>query len=178
MKNKIFIIVVLLIFYGSANSQINEYDNLLGASFGVFISSGSPSFGGNYEYQITQLGDVASLGIGAVLRYTAYKDRFPFDDYNDYNYTTIGFQTNFNFKNIGSGKFVPFVGVVLGYNSINNTYINRSGRVYTANYSSGTWFWGQGGFRYFFSPKVAGGIRLGSGNFNFNVLEFSVDFKF
>jgi hypothetical protein len=31
--------------------------------------------------------------------------------------------------------------------------------------------------RYFFSPKVAGVLRIGAGNFNFDVIELEVDFK-
>jgi hypothetical protein len=82
-----------------------------------------------------------------------------------------------NFNRISDRKFVPFVGLVLGYNNISNSYISKSGNFYTASYNSGLWLWGQGGMRYFFSSKVAGVLRIGLGNFNFNVIEFGVDFK-
>ena len=176
---RIFLIVAAVFFLNSANTfgQLRENDNLLGASLGLWVSPGTPSLGMNFEHQVTQLGNVASLGIGGVLRYTSWSDRYPYDDYYDYNYTTVGFQTNFNFNNIGEGRFVPFAGAVLGYNYINNSYVNRSGRIYTATYSSGWWMWLQGGFRWFFSPSVAGGVRIGTGNFNFSVLELSMDFR-
>jgi hypothetical protein len=177
MKKIIILVLAQIIISSLAYSQLREGDNLLGGSIGLYTTPGVPTFGLNYENQVTRLGDVASLGLGAVLRYTTWRDNFPYSDYNDYNYLTIGGQVNVNFNDIGEGKFVPFVGAVLGYNNVNNSYVSNRGVVYTSNYSSGLWLWGQAGFRYFFSPKFAGGIRIGAGNFNFNTLELSFDFK-
>jgi hypothetical protein len=175
---KIFLIIVLQFFMVSAGyCQLNDGDDILGPSIGLNPNPGVPTFGLNYEHQMTQLGNVASLGLGGVFRYTTFRDNFPYDDYNSYNYVTIGIQTNINFNNIGEGKFVPYGGIVLGYNNVSNSYVSNRGIVYTANYSSGWWMWGQAGFRYFFSPKVAGGLRVAAGNFNFNELEISLDFK-
>ena len=50
---------------------------------------------------------VATLGLGAILRYTNVSHNVP----QDYSNTFIGGQANFNFNQIGVGKFVPFVGV-------------------------------------------------------------------
>lgn len=172
--------VIALILASSISltySQLKEGDHLLGPTIGFWSKPGVPTFGLNYEYQISQLGEAGTISIGGVLRYTTFRESYPYNDYYDYNYVTWGFQSNLNFNRIGDGKFVPFVGLVLGYNSINNTYINKSGRVYVASYNSGFWLWGQGGLRYFFSPKVAGVVRIGAGNFNFNVIELGVDFK-
>ncbi|HEY3250971.1 MAG TPA: hypothetical protein VGK25_07620, partial [Ignavibacteria bacterium] len=147
-------------------------------SLGFWAKPNAPTFGLNYEYQISQLGEAGTISIGGVFRYTTYKDTYPFDDYYDYNYTTFGVQSNLNFNKIGDGKFVPFVGLVLGYNNINATFVRKGGTViYVASYTSGAWLWGQAGLRYFFSPKVAGSLRIGAGNFNFNVIEIGVDFK-
>lgn len=178
MTKKIFLISLFLLgCYSTSFSQLKEKDNLLGPSLGFWTKPNVPTFGLNFESEIGQLSDVGVIGIGGVLRYTKFKDSYPFDDYYDYSYITLGFQANLNFNHIGDGKFVPFVGLVLGYNNINSTYINKSGRIYTASYSSGFWLWGQAGLRYFFSEKIAGSIRLGAGNFNFDVIELGVDFK-
>jgi hypothetical protein len=158
-------------------SQLKEGDHLLGPSLGFWAKPNAPTLGLNYEYQISQLGEAGTISIGGVFRYTSYNYYYPHDDYYDYNYTTLGFQSNLNFNRIGDGKFVPFVGLVLGYNYINSTYHNKSGTFYDASYSSGAWLWAQLGMRYFFSQKVAGAVRLGLGNFNFNVIEIGVDFK-
>jgi hypothetical protein len=69
---------------------------------------------------------------------------------------------------------------VAGYNSVNSTYTdvtNHGVYVSDVTYTSGAWIWGQAGLRYFFSPSVAGTLRLGLGNNDFNTLEIGVDFK-
>lgn len=177
MRKIILSIIIFYAFCSWAFSQINEKDNLLGPSLGLFTSPGVPTLGLNFESQVSQLGDVSTLGLGALMRLTNYKDPYPSSSYYDYNYFTLGFQTNLNFNRIGDGRFVPFVGAVVGYNNISSTRVNGNGTVRTAVYTSGLWLWGQGGMRYFFTPKVAGVIRIGTGNFNFNVLELGVDFK-
>jgi hypothetical protein len=177
MKRTLAVLFLLTALCSTAYPQLRERDNLLGPSLGLSTGPSTPAFGLNYETQITSIGDVALLGLGAVIRYTSWRDNFPYSDYYNYNYYTIGGQVNAGFNNIGNGSFVPFVGLVLGYNNVNNSYVSNRGVVYTANYTSGLWLWGQAGFRYFFSPSVAGGIRFGAGNFNFNTLELSLDFK-
>jgi hypothetical protein len=177
MKKLILVIFIQFLLYSVVFAQLREGDNLLGPSLGIYTTPSVPTFGLNFEHQVTQLDNFATLGLGGVVRYTTFRDNFPYSDYNDYNYFTVGFQSSLNFNNIGEGRFVPFVGLVLGYNNVGASYVTYDGRVYTSSYSSGLWLWGQAGFRYFFTPKVAGGIRIGAGNFNFNALELSLDFK-
>lgn len=177
MKTFILITAILICLNVDSYAQMNEGETIIGTSLGINSTPGTPSFGFNIENQVTSFDNVATLGVGGILRYSSFKDGPPYG-YYDYSYLTLGAQTNVNFNNIGSGKFVPFVGVVLGYNFINSNYVSPNGVVYnTASRTSGMWLWGQAGFRYFFTPKFAGGIRLGSGNFNFNVLELAIDFK-
>ncbi len=176
MKTSIFIISLLLTVSVSANAQLKEDDGLLGPSLGLWTSPNVPTFGLNYERQLSQLGDLATISLGGVFRYSSFRDN-PTPDYYNYNYLTFGLQSNLNFNRIGEGKFVPFVGLVLGYNYVNSSYISNNGTVYAAGYNSGLWLWGQLGMRYFFSPRVAGSLRFGTGNFNFNVLELGIDFK-
>jgi len=177
MKKLIVLLVVLFVTTSLGYSQLKEKDNLLGFSVGLNTGPSSPTIGVNFENQITTLGDVATLGLGAILRYTSWKDNNYHKDYYDYSFVTIGAQLNVNFNQIGTGKFVPFIGAVLGYNNVNSKYVNNNGVVYDATYSSGMWLWGQAGFRYFFSPSFAGGLRAGTGNYNFNSIELALDFK-
>jgi hypothetical protein len=177
MKKTAFIIILSIMLSSALKAQLKEGDGLLGPSLGFWASPNVPTFGLNYEHQLSQLGDVAAISLGGVFRYSTFKSSYPDNNYYNNNYMTFGMQSNLNFNRIGEGKFVPFVGLVLGYNYINTNYVSRNGNVYAANYSSGFWLWGQGGMRYFFSPKVAGSIRFGAGNFNFNVIELGVDFK-
>ncbi len=177
MKRLIFVLSVLLLAYSLLSAQVKENDDLLGPTIGLYTGPAVPSLGLNYEHQLSQLGDVATISLGGVFRYTSFKNNYPDQNYYQYDYITFGLQSNLNFNQIGNGKFVPFVGLVLGYNIVNSNYVNHNGVVYSASFNNGFWLWGQAGMRYFFSPKVAGVLRFGAGNFNFNVVEIGVDFK-
>lgn len=177
MKKTIFIMVFLLIAVSTDFSQLKERDNLIGPSLGFWARRSVPTFGINYENQVVQAG-IGTIGLGGVFRFYTYSEGFPDVDYK-YSFVSFGFQANYNFNQIGDGKFVPFVGLVLGYNSVSSSYTSPSGRVYTNYaYNSGMWVWGQVGMRYFFSPHVAGSVRINGGNYDFNTLELGVDFKF
>lgn len=174
------LLILFFVFTASVSNlyaQLKDGDNLLGPSIGFWAKPNVPVFGLNYEHQMTQLGDVASLSLGGVFRYSSFTETFPNTDYNTYNYVTFGVQSNLNFNQIGNGTFVPLVGLVLGYNNVNFTQVNKHGEINSQSYSSGYWLWLQFGMRYFFAPKVAGVVRLGAGNYNFNVIELGVDFK-
>lgn len=163
MKTTIFSIIILTCFIASSFGQLKERDNLMGGTLGFWAKNQSPTFGFNYENQVTQAG-IGTIGLGALLRYSNY----PRDNFHTSN-IFLGGQANYNFNQIGSGTFVPFLGAVLGfYSSSPDNSVKESG----------LWLYGQTGFRYFFSPSVAGALRLGLGNFNFNALELGIDFKF
>ena len=162
-----------------ASAQLKERDNLLGGSLGFWAHRNVPTFGVNYENQITQAG-IGTIGLGGVFRFYTYSEGYSYTDYR-YSFVSLGFQANYNFNQIGDGKFVPFVGLVLAYNSVSRSYTTVSGHTYyyvDNSYNSGMWVWGQAGFRYFFSPNVAGSVRLNGGNFDYTTLELGVDFKF
>lgn len=178
----ILIVTALLSFLSIKNfSQIKEGNSFLGPSVGFWTSSSVPTYGVNYENQLSQLGNTATISLGGILRYTAYSETYTSGSYKseaDYSYIILGAQSNFNFNKIGKGKFVPYVGLVLGYNIVNASYSNNQGTSFTASATSGFWLWGQAGARYFFTPNVAGVLRLGAGNYSFTVAEIGIDFKF
>lgn len=179
MKNLLLIPLIIVLFYSQADAQLKEKDNLLGVSVGFWGKGEVPIFGVNFESQITQAG-IGTIGIGGLFRYYSYTNTFINGDSWKYSFTSLGFQGNYNFNQIGDGKFIPFVGIVIGYNNVSSTYtdVRRSGiLVSEAGYTSGAWAWGQLGLRYFFSDRVAGSLRLGAGNHDFNTLELGVDFK-
>lgn len=165
MKTIIFSLMFLSILAVSTFGQLKEHDNLMGGTLGFWAKNNTPTYGLNYEYQVTQAG-IGTIGIGAVLRYSNFTNDYP----ERFSNTFIGGQANFNFNQITSGKFVPFAGLVLGFfsSSPNGNSLKESG----------LWTFGQAGMRYFFSPSVAGVARFGLGNNNFNALELGVDFKF
>jgi hypothetical protein len=168
MKTTIYSILFLLCLIVSSQAQLKEHDNLMGGTLGFWARNSSPTFGFNYENQVTQAG-IGTIGVGALLRYSNYAN-FPDNRAERFSNVFIGGQGNYNFNEIANGTFVPFLGLVLGFFSS-----SPSGNSFR---ESGLWVWGQAGFRYFFSPAVAGVVRFGLGNFNFNALELGVDFKF
>lgn len=180
MKKLFYAVILIVITVTTSYSQLKERDNLLGASIGFWGKGSVPMFGINYENQITQAG-AGTLGIGGLFRYYSYTQSFSNGDSWKYAFTSFGFQANYNFTQIGEGTFVPFIGLVVGYNNVTNTYTDvRKTGVYVSEsgYSSGAWLWGQLGMRYFFTPKVAGSLRAGFGNHDFSTIELGVDFKF
>lgn len=165
MKTTIYTIIFIACLAASSFGQLKEHDNLMGGTLGFWARNSSPTYGFNYENQVTQAG-IGAIGLGVVLRYSNFTNDHP----EKFSNTFIGGQGNYNFNQIGTGKFVPFVGLVLGFfsSSPNGNTLKESG----------LWTYGQAGMRYFFSPAVAGVVRFGLGNFNFNALELGVDFKF
>jgi hypothetical protein len=177
MKRYIITTIILLICISTSNAQLKEKDNLLGPSIGFWPSGSAPTFGLNYENQLTQAGP-GTISLGGIFRFTTWREDINSTDYWTVNYYTFGLQSNYNFNEIGDGKFVPFVGLVLGYNTVNESINSAYGYTYVySGHDSGLWLWLQGGMRYFFSPRVAGSLRLGIGNFNFGAIEIGVDFK-
>jgi hypothetical protein len=179
MRKYIFTLAFLIISLSSLNAQLKDGDNLLGVSVGFWGKGNVPTFGINFESQITDVPS-GTIGIGGLFRFYTLSNSYSNGDSWRHTFTSLGFQSNYNFNQIGEGKFVPFVGLVLGYNNVNSTFtdVSRSGiYVSESSYSSDAWLWAQLGFRYFFSPRVAGALRVGAGNNNFNTIELGVDFK-
>jgi hypothetical protein len=179
MKKLFFTIILLIIAVTTSNAQLKEKDNLLGVSIGFWGKGQVPMFGVNFEYQITQAG-AGTLGIGGLARYYTYSQTYSNGDSWKYTFTSLGFQVNYNFNQIADGSFVPFIGLVIGYNNVSSTYTDVTKKgiyVSESGWSSGAWAWGQLGMRYFFSPKVAGSLRAGFGNNDFSTLEIGIDFK-
>lgn len=178
MKAKLLVTVFLLVLTTVSYSQLKKGHSLLGPTIGFWFANSVPTFGGNFEYQTIQLGETGTLGVGGILRYTTFKEESINWEWS-YTYITVGAQGNLNFNKIGDGKFVPFVGLVLGYNAVSSSIKYKfSGYSSTAGYGSGLWTWGQGGLRYFVSPNIALVLRFGLGNFSYYAGEFGVDFKF
>ncbi|HEY3250743.1 MAG TPA: hypothetical protein VGK25_06455 [Ignavibacteria bacterium] len=179
MKFHILSVTLLLLVSQVSFSQLKDGDNLLGFSVGFWPANNAPVIGANFESQLSQAG-VGTLGLGGIFRYYTFSVAYSNGDSRRYTFSSFGIQGNYNFNQIGNGSFVPYVGLVVGYNSINNSYTDVTrNAVYISDvtYTSGAWLWGQAGFRYFFSNSVSGGLTLGFGNYDFNTIELGLDFK-
>lgn len=175
---RIIIIIVLLLSVSALRSQVKGGDNLLGVSLGFWAKANSPMLGVNFESHIAET-EAGTVGLGGLFRYYSYGVNYSNGDSRRYSFSSLGFQANFNFNQIGNGKFVPYIGAVVGYNKVSNTYTNVTQNnvfINDVSYTSGAWLWGQLGARYFFSRSVAGSVRVGFGNNDFNTLELGMDF--
>jgi hypothetical protein len=178
-QKNLFPLLLLFLVPVSSNAQLKDGDNLLGVSLGFWPRGSSPTLGVNFESQLTQAG-IGTVSLGGVFRYYWWSVTYSNGDSRRYSFMTLGVQSNYNFNQIGDGKFVPFVGLVAGYINVSQTYtdVTKKGvHISDISYTSGAWLWAQAGLRYFFSPKVAGAVRLGFGNLDFNALELGIDFK-
>ncbi len=174
---KLMVILFLAFPLFTLHSQLKTGDNMLGGSLGFWTKGNTPVLGVSFESEIGG-STSGTFGIGGVFRYRGYDEVYNNGNSRNYNFSSLGFQANYNFTNIGTGEFVPYLGLTLGYNNVSNTYTNKNGGVVgVESYDSGVWLWGQLGARYFFSNRVAGNIRVGIGNDDFYPLELGVDFK-
>jgi hypothetical protein len=128
------------------------------------IGAASFSIGGRFEKAIKALPEMGDgvLGIGVSADWYNYNDNFVGTDY-DFTYIPIAATANYHIKIENNSKFDPFVGLGLGYLIVDTPY--------TGSYSSGIYFVGRLGARYFMTPKMAlyGDVGAGAATLNVGV---------
>jgi len=126
------------------------------------INGASASFGGRFEHAIKALPDMGNgmLGIQVAAEYYSWSN---FGD--SFKYIPIGATANYHFNVQSQPKFDPFLGLGLGYDIVS---CNIQGFGNCA-YSSGLYFIGRAGARYFFAPSMAGYADIGAGGATLNV---------
>jgi hypothetical protein len=135
------------------------------------IGGASVSIGGRFEYGFKALPD---LGIG-VLSFAASFDHYAFDEGNlcggfgnctfSESFTPIGATINYHFR-LDNHQLDPFFGVGLGdliASSSCSSSVSSICNGSTFSASSGIYFIGRVGIRYFFTPKLAAYADAGSG---------------
>src|SRR5690606_29958857 len=112
------------------------------------IGAAGIAFGGRFERAIKRLPDLGNgiIGIQASIDMWNYNDRFVGTDY-DFRYLNIGVTANYHFEVKGNPKLDPFLGLGLGNSSVSTDW--------GGDYSSGVYFIGRAGSRYFMKPRVA-----------------------
>jgi hypothetical protein len=128
------------------------------------IGSASASFGGRFEHAIKALPDMGNgmLGVEAGFDYYSWSNSF-----YSYKYIPIGVTANYHFK-LDEPKIDPFIGAGLGYNIVSCSGTGAFGSV-SCGYSSGIYFIGRVGARYFFAPKMSIYADAGAGGAALNV---------
>ncbi len=173
-----FVFVIIFLIPLQISAQFKNGGHYIGGSIGFWVKGSTPILGVNYEYGLPQ-DNIGLFGIGGIFRYWRYTE-----DSKDFkqeitNYVAAG-QINYNFNRIANGKFSPYIGLVIGFNNATTKYTafdKNSVIGKPTEYKNGLILWGQGGFRFFFTPKLAGTVRLGLGNLDFSTIELGVDYK-
>ena len=126
------------------------------------IGAASFAIGGRFERGIKALPDMGDgvLAIGLSADWYNYNDTFTGADY-DFTYIPIAATANYHIKIKNNSKFDPFVGLGLGYLIVDTPY--------TGSYSSGIYFVGRVGARWFMTPKMALYGDAGAGAATLNV---------
>lgn len=125
------------------------------------LGAASFSIGGRFERGIKALPEMGNgvLAIGVSADWYNYNERFVGTDY-DFTYIPIAATANYHFS-LQNKKIDPFAGVGLGYMIVNTPY--------AGSYSSGIYFVGRLGLRYFMTPKIALYSDVGAGAAALNV---------
>lgn len=171
MKNLTLILVAafaMLALRSTGMAQYAKEKHFIGPHIGLSGVGSTFSFGGDYEYGVTE-----NIGVGALLDYWSYDfGSFGFTSGYSYRYIAIGAIGSYHFL-LTDKKWDPFLGLGLGYYIVSVT--TPAGGITTGLDDSRLFLGAQGGIRYFFSPKIAAQARLGFGAY---IIAVGVDFKF
>lgn len=157
------IVISLLCFTSISSAQFEKGKNYVGPHLGLSYYGSTITFGGEYEYGVTE-----HIGIGGLVDYYQYSEDFGgwSGDYSwKYSYLEIGANGNYHFGKTleWDGKLDPFVGVVLGYH-VASVKWDGPGSAFVAEPSvGGVFLGGTAGIRYFISPNLALAARVGVG---------------
>jgi len=150
---------------GAASSTFAPGYMDLGPTVGLGgIGEAGIAFGGRFERAIKRLPDLGNgtIGIQASVDIWNYNNRYVGTDY-DFRYLNIGVTANYHFDVKGNPKLDPFLGLGLGNSSVSTDF--------AGDYSSGIYFIGRAGLRYFVKPHLAlyGDVGAGASTLNLGV---------
>lgn len=124
------------------------------------LGSAGLSIGGRFEKAIKRLPSLGdgTLGFQVSADYYRYSNAFAAVDYS-FKFIPIGATANYHVK-VNDKKFDPFFGAGLGYSIVSTSY--------TGSFSSGIYFIGRAGLRYFMSNGLAlyGDVGAGAATLN------------
>jgi hypothetical protein len=126
------------------------------------IGDAGLAFGGRFERGIKALPDLGNgvLGIEASVDIWSYNNRFVGTDY-DWRYINFGLTANYHFEVKGNPRIDPFLGLGLGNSTVDTDF--------AGDYSSGLYFIGRAGVRYFYKPRLALYADAGAGASTLNL---------
>jgi len=131
------------------------------------ISGAGIGFGGRFETAFKELPNLGNgtLGIGVGVDYFSFGESF--SNVSGFNWRLIPISVTGNYHfHLDNKKIDPFVGAGLGYQhwSVSGPSCNFLGVNLCENaHSSGIYFVGHGGIRYFWKPNMAAYADVGAG---------------
>ncbi len=160
----------------AAQAQFETDHSYIGPHLGLGSYESSVSFGGVFEYALTQPGEAGPgrIGIGATVDYWSWSGGSGNYYYWSYSWIPIGVFGAYHFV-LPNRKWDLFTGLGLGYIAVNASWHRPDGGLIetsSAAYGSSLYWSGTAGARYFFSPGFALHGRLGWGA---SVLSVGVD---
>jgi hypothetical protein len=131
------------------------------------IAGAGIGFGGRFEKGFMDLPNLRNgvLGIGISVDYFSFGTSFLTTSGYDYKVIPVAVTVNYHLK-LDNTKLDPFFGAGLGYEhfSVSGPSCIIGGIDYcSTTYSSGVYFVGHAGIRYFWQPKLALYADVGSG---------------
>ena len=183
MSNKLFGVLLALsmtvILAPNANAQFENKRNYAGVHLGAGASGGAFDLGLDYERGITNIGEVGPgiIGIGGLLDYYSYSYGYYYDAFypsetGTLTYFDLGLTGMYHFV-LQDRSFDPFLGLVLGYQSV--TWSAPGVAPFAAPYNSGLILGASAGLRYFFNRNWSAQARVG---FGFYTFALGVDYSF
>ncbi len=148
---------------GPSNSIFRAGYTDIGPTVGLGgIGSAGLAFGGRFEHAFKDLPDLGNgtLGIEASADIWSYNNRYVGVDYS-FRYINLGVTANYHFNVKSNPKVDPFLGLGLGNSSVSTKY--------SGDFSSGIYFIGRAGVRYFPKPKLALYADAGAGASTLNL---------
>lgn len=126
------------------------------------IGSAGIAFGGRFEHAIKRLPDLGNgvLGIEASVDIWSFNNGYLTSAF-DYRFINIGVTANYHFDVKSNPKVDPFLGFGLGNSSVSTDA--------AGGYSSGVYFIGRAGIRYFYKPRLALYADAGAGASTLNL---------
>ena len=126
------------------------------------IGAAGLAIGGRFERGVKRLPDLGDgvLGIEASIDLWNFSGGAGTVSY-DIRYINIGVTANYHFQVKSNPKVDPFLGLGLGNSSVSGDF--------TTGYSSGIYFIGRAGVRYFYKPRLALYADAGAGASTLNV---------
>lgn len=161
MKQLLSVVLFVSLFATVSFAQYTEGSKILGASVGLFNGGVAPGL--QFHYGLNK-----DIDLGVAAQYWSYGEDF-YGSNLDYSAISVVGMANYHFK-VGDGKFDPSLGLGIGYVVLNNDYDGP----YDPDLSY-FYYAGQATARYWFTPKIAGFVRLGGGALTGIVA--GVDFK-